>query len=57
MFFLTIFLMEGPKKKPVAAPGDGVDNRNYVDDEGKMSTLEMPRLPSRTSIAYDNSRL
>lgn len=57
MFFITIFLMDGPKKKAPDTSGEGHDNRNYIDDEGKMSTLEMPRLPSRTSVGYDNSRL
>ena len=37
---------------------NGHDNINYVNDEGKKPTLELPRLPARTSAGYsDNSHL
>ncbi|XP_011497607.1 PREDICTED: uncharacterized protein LOC105361981 [Ceratosolen solmsi marchali] len=58
MFLMTMFLMDGPKKDGnSSADTEGHDNRNYIDDEGKASTLELPRLPARTSFSYDNSNL
>lgn len=59
MFLLTMFLMPGATKKEVDTPRnvEGHDNRNYLDDDGKTSTLELPRLPARTSLGYDNSHL
>ena len=57
MFLLAMFLMDGPvpSNKP-ASVGEGQDNVNYVNDEGKTSTLELPRLPPRLSLNHDSSR-
>ncbi|OXU24172.1 hypothetical protein TSAR_016556 [Trichomalopsis sarcophagae] len=59
MFFITMFLMPGGTNDSKEANMDqeGHDNRNYIDDEGKTSTLELPRLPARTNLGYDNSHL
>ncbi|XP_058799466.1 putative metabolite transport protein HI_1104 [Phymastichus coffea] len=59
MFLMTMFLMPGgpAKQADTAKNVEGHDNRNYIDDEGKTSTLELPRLPARTSLSYDNSHL
>ncbi|XP_014216741.1 uncharacterized protein LOC106645405 [Copidosoma floridanum] len=56
MFLATMFMMPGAPKKP-REPGESHDNRNYVDDEGKASTLELPRLPARMNPGFDNSHL
>lgn len=59
MFFITMFLMPGGTNdvKEANIDQEGHDNRNYIDDEGKTSTLELPRLPARTNLSYDNSHL
>lgn len=58
MFLITMFLMGGPtKSSDDPTDAEGHENRNYIDDEGKTSTLELPRLPARTSVDYGNSHL
>lgn len=58
MFLFTMFFMEGPVKsdKTIETAESGHDNRTYIDDEGKASTLELPRLPARMHD-QDHSRL
>ncbi|KAJ8682912.1 hypothetical protein QAD02_018704 [Eretmocerus hayati] len=56
MFLITMFLMDGPKKEP-ATKDWGHENRNYVHDDNKSTTLELPRLPSKTSYEYEHSHL
>ena len=57
MFLVTMFLMGGPvKTEKTTTAESGHDNRTYMDDEGRSSTLELPRLPARTHD-YDDSRL
>ena len=57
MFLFTMFLMGGPVKEDKTTEAEsGHDNRTYMDDEGRSSTLELPRLPARTQ-EFDDSRL
>ncbi|XP_043478293.1 putative metabolite transport protein HI_1104 isoform X2 [Leptopilina heterotoma] len=58
MFLFTMFFMDGPVKddKTIDTAESGHDNRTYIDDEGKASTLELPRLPARIPDP-DHSRL
>jgi len=63
MFFLTMFLMDGPAEpereaaqeaKRTAPPA--YDNTMFINDDGQLPTLELPRFPERPSI-YEHSRL
>lgn len=57
MFLLAMFAMGGPT---VAGEKDnsenGMDNRTFTNDDGRLSTLELPRLPARP-LNHENSRL
>ncbi|XP_014236282.1 uncharacterized protein LOC106658713 isoform X2 [Trichogramma pretiosum] len=58
MFFLTMFLMPGgPAPKSSTNNVEAHDNSSFVNDQGKVSTLELPRLTGRTSNGFDNSHL
>ncbi|CAB0043370.1 unnamed protein product [Trichogramma brassicae] len=58
MFFLTMFLMPGgPAPKSPTNNVEAHDNSSFVDDQGKVSTLELPRLTGRASNGFDNSHL
>lgn len=58
MFLFTMFFMSGHVKddKTINTAETGHDNTTYIDDEGKASTLELPRLPARIPDP-DHSRL
>jgi len=63
MFFLTMFLMDGPveverkidKKTERTAP-PAYDNVTFTNDDGQLPTLELPSFPARPPI-YEHSRL
>lgn len=60
MFFLTMFLMDGPAEKrtdkEMDAPPPAYDNSTFVNDNGQPATLELPRFPPRPPM-YESSRL
>ncbi|KAJ8682906.1 hypothetical protein QAD02_018698 [Eretmocerus hayati] len=56
MFLFTMFLMDHPQDdEPSKSWGQA--NRNFVEDENKTTTLELPRVPSKRSIGYEHSQL
>lgn len=61
MFFLTMFLMEGSKQEPqkeVHTKSEfGYDNNTFTNDDGRVSTLELPRLYPSPPHRFENSRL
>lgn len=66
MFFLTMFLMDGPAevKKPTdkeverttPPPPPAYDNSMFTNDDGQLPTLELTRFPPRSPI-HEHSRL
>lgn len=63
MFFLTMFLMDGSAEveskvdrevKKTVSPA--YDNSTFTNDDGQLSTLELPRFPARSPL-YEHSRL
>lgn len=62
MFFLTMFLMDGAKKEESKTeisrkPEFGYDNNTFANDEGRVPTLELPRLYPPPPHRFENSRL
>ncbi|XP_033297208.1 D-galactonate transporter isoform X2 [Bombus vosnesenskii] len=62
MFFLTMFLMDGAKKEESKTeisrkPEFGYDNNTFTNDEGRVPTLELPRLYPPPPHRFENSRL
>lgn len=61
LFFLTMFLMDGPKKETQTAisakPESGFDNSTYTHDDGNIPTIELPRLYPQAPHRFENSRL
>lgn len=59
MFFLTMFLMDGPaeveRKVDKEAP-PAYDNSTFTNDDDQLPTLELPPFPARPPI-YEHSRL
>ncbi|XP_015608750.1 uncharacterized protein LOC107274277 [Cephus cinctus] len=56
MFLFTMFLMGGPVKNDKSNGEAGHDNSTFTNDDGRLSTLELPRLPARPQT-QENSRL
>ncbi|XP_046418082.1 putative metabolite transport protein HI_1104 isoform X1 [Neodiprion virginianus] len=57
MFLLTTLVMGGPTAKGEKDISEnGVDNTTFTNDDGRLSTLELPRLPARPH-SHENSRL
>ncbi|KAL6258833.1 hypothetical protein P5V15_010779 [Pogonomyrmex californicus] len=63
MFFLTMFLMDGPAevekkvdKEMERTSPPAYDNSTFTNDDGQLPTLELPRFPARPPI-YEHSRL
>lgn len=63
MFFFTMFLMDGSAEverkvdrevKKTVSPA--YDNSTFTNDDGQLSTLELPRFPARSPL-YEHSRL
>nr|XP_003700242.1 PREDICTED: uncharacterized protein LOC100883649 [Megachile rotundata]XP_012153732.1 PREDICTED: uncharacterized protein LOC100883649 [Megachile rotundata]XP_012153733.1 PREDICTED: uncharacterized protein LOC100883649 [Megachile rotundata]XP_012153734.1 PREDICTED: uncharacterized protein LOC100883649 [Megachile rotundata] len=64
MFFLTMFLMEGAKGESKntesvinAKPEFGYDNTTFTTDDGRVPTIELPRLYPPPPHRFENSRL
>lgn len=60
MFFLTMFLMDGAaKEEPKTEINNkfGYDNNIFINDDGRVSTLELPRLHPPPSHRFENSKL
>ncbi|KAF3427386.1 hypothetical protein E2986_08014, partial [Frieseomelitta varia] len=63
LFFSTMFFMDGavkeqPKPEISKIPESGYDNSTFTNDEGRVSTLELPRLyPPPPPHRFENSRL
>ncbi|XP_043268427.1 putative metabolite transport protein HI_1104 isoform X2 [Venturia canescens] len=56
MFLFTMFLMGGPPKKAEDITEGGHDNKTFTDEDGRLATLELPRLPARPPT-YEDARL
>lgn len=63
MFFCTMFLMDGPAEVERKVDKDAertappaYDNRTFVNDDGQLPTMELPRFPERPPM-YEHSRL
>jgi len=63
MFFFTMFLMDGPAEPEKEADQEAertappvYDNSTFINDDGQLPTLELPRFPERPPI-YEHSRL
>jgi len=61
MFFLTMFLMDGPAKPDGKSEAErtvppAYDNTTFISDDGELPTLELPPFPERPPI-YEHSRL
>lgn len=58
MFFMDGAVKEQPKPEISKIPESGYDNTTFTNDEGRVPTLELPRLyPPPPPHRFENSRL